>query len=118
MTHKSPRAHHCHAIDCRASCPPRFLMCPSHWRMVPLELQHEVCRTVVLRAPRSVDATWAPWWRAAHRAIDHVYRAELLVRADLDEAGRAQGLAWAERALSKDLAFADELEADRPAALA
>lgn len=107
--------HTCHAIDCRAECPPKHLMCVRHWSMVPPPLAAEVYRTAGLRDRRSVDATWAPWWRAAHRAIDEVYRLELAMRADLDDAGRAQGLAWAERALAKDMAFADALEADREA---
>jgi hypothetical protein len=48
-----------------------MLMCSAHWRMVPSELQREVYRTVKLRG-RAIDETWAPWWRAAHRAIAHV----------------------------------------------
>lgn len=64
-------AHHCHALGCRAQCPPRWLMCGPCWAKVPAALQREVYRTVVLRGPL-VDATWAPWWRAQARAIAHV----------------------------------------------
>jgi hypothetical protein len=35
-------AHHCHAIDCHSHCAPERLMCPAHWRMVPLALQRAV----------------------------------------------------------------------------
>lgn len=68
-------AHHCHAMGCKTPCPPRLLMCLRHWRLVAPATQREVYRTVRLRG-RVVDATWAPWWRAAHRAIYEVARAE------------------------------------------
>jgi hypothetical protein len=63
--------HHCHALGCKKVCPPRWLMCQTHWAQVPPTIQSEVYRTVTLR--RSViDASWAPWWRASARAIAHV----------------------------------------------
>lgn len=65
-------AHHCHALLCGAACPPRWLMCRGCWAMVSPETQAEVYRTVKLRDRRSVDATWAPWWRASHQAIYEV----------------------------------------------
>jgi hypothetical protein len=34
--------HRCHAHGCVKSVPPRLLMCLSHWRMVPPELQRLV----------------------------------------------------------------------------
>ncbi len=46
-------------------------MCRKHWRMVPRETQDEVYRTVGLRGS-SIDASWAPWWRAQARAIANV----------------------------------------------
>lgn len=77
--------HHCHALGCTASCPPRHLMCEGHWAMVPAELQTEVYATAKARGPYA-DATWAPWWRASHRAI-HAVR--LLERPDLaDQLGK------------------------------
>lgn len=63
--------HHCHALGCREPCPPAHLMCGACWSQVPADLQREVNRTVALRAA-SVDATWAPWWRAQARAVAHV----------------------------------------------
>lgn len=70
--------HTCHALGCRAPCPPRHLMCARHWSMVPAALQREVYRTVRLRGRGgSVDSTWAPWWRAAHRAIAEVAHLEV-----------------------------------------
>lgn len=75
------KGHHCHALGCNAACPPRLLMCPGHWAMVPADLQAEVYRTVRLRG-KFADATWAPWWRAAHRAMAAVRTQE---RPDLKE---------------------------------
>src|SRR5271166_4951091 len=57
------RGHHCHALGCKSSCPPRWLMCRSCWVQVPPDIQAEVYRTVKLRGSH-VDASWAPWWRA------------------------------------------------------
>lgn len=63
--------HTCHAHGCNVPCAPRFLMCPPHWRMVPRDIQSNVYLAVGRRGPY-IDETWAPWWRAAHRAIAHV----------------------------------------------
>ncbi len=54
----------------------------------------ETCRS----RGKSVDATWAPWWRAAHKAIHHV--------AMLQEPNKERG----DRYLRKELDFADMLE--------
>lgn len=75
------RQHTCHALGCSGKCPPRHLMCAAHWELVPEDLQAEVYRTVTLRGD-SADATWAPWWRAAHRAMAAV---RLLERPDLKD---------------------------------
>lgn len=64
-------SHHCHALGCKAYCPPAWLMCKAHWRRVPPDLAAEVYRTVKLRG-KLIDKTWAPWWRAQARAIAHV----------------------------------------------
>lgn len=91
------RAHHCHALGCNSSCPPRWLMCRPCWSKVPADLQAEVYRTVGLRGP-SVDATWAPWRRAQARAIAHV--------AMLREPNETKRDAY----ITRELAFADLLE--------
>lgn len=65
--------HKCHMPGCRAKCPPKWLMCEAHWRMVDAITQAEVYRTVRLRGD-NCDATWAPWWRAAHKAICQAMR--------------------------------------------
>jgi hypothetical protein len=93
-------AHHCHLPGCKVTTPPRWLLCRTHWAKVPAMLQTDVIETVGDRA-RTVNATWAPWWRAAHRAIAHVMRAE----------GRQCEMV--ERWLAHKLAFADRLEAPR-----
>jgi len=89
--------HHCHALGCKAACPPRWLMCRTCWSKVPSDLQAEVYRTVGLRGSRC-DATWAPWWRAQARAIAHV--------AHLREPNETRRDAY----LARELGFADTLE--------
>lgn len=100
------RKHTCHALGCKAPCPPRHLMCGPCWARVPADLQREVYRTVGLRGP-ACDESWAPWWRAQARAIAHVAHirepnerrrdayiakadafADLLVRRAAQEGGR------------------------------
>lgn len=34
--------HTCHAVQCPTDVPPKLLMCPKHWRMVPRQLQRNV----------------------------------------------------------------------------
>jgi hypothetical protein len=75
------RRHRCHALGCTAPCPPKHLMCPGHWALVPTDLQAEVYRTASLRG-KARDKTWAAWWRASHRAMAAV---RLLERPDLGE---------------------------------
>lgn len=94
-------SHHCHALGCKVACPPRWLMCRSHWSQVPPDLQREVYRAVRLRGP-DVDETWAPWWRAQARAIHHV---AMLTTPDAE-----RGQRW----LDRELAFADRLEDKKP----
>jgi hypothetical protein len=88
--------HHCHALGCRRACPPRWLMCRQCWAQVPADVQAEVYRTVSLRGP-SVDASWAPWWRAQAKAIAHV--------AHIREPNKQKRDAYLER----EMAFADTL---------
>lgn len=100
------RVHRCHAIGCSAPCPPKHLMCAACWALVSPETQAEVYRTVKLRDMRSVDATWAPWWRASHRAMF-----EAAVAAGLDGHVREDRPPWsAQRWLDQELAWADGLE--------
>jgi hypothetical protein len=91
-------AHHCHALGCKADCPPRWLMCRPCWAQVPADLQAEVYRTVGLRG-KVVNETWAPWWRAQAKAIAHV--------AHLREPNEVRRDAY----LAHALEFADRLEA-------
>ena len=39
--------HECHAEGCETPVPPRMLMCPKHWRMVPAQLKAGVWATYV-----------------------------------------------------------------------
>lgn len=75
-----------------------MLVCLDHWRMVSSDSRDEVYRTVKLRGP-NIDETWAPWWRASHKAIAEIAKRE----------GREMDV---EKWLAKQLAFADELERD------
>ena len=87
--------HTCHLPGCATPSPPRWLFCPEHWGMVPKDIQREVYRTVSLRDLGSINATWAPWWRAQAEATFAVL---LELGADCP------------KHLDKDLAFANQLE--------
>ena len=90
-------AHHCHALGCKNTCPPRWLMCRGCWAQVPSDLQGEVYATVGKR-DKTVNKTWAPWWRAQAKAIAHV--------AMLKEPNEKRRDAY----LTRELSFADMLE--------
>lgn len=94
--------HRCHALGCKAACPPRMLMCRACWSQVPVDLQTEVYRTVGLRNKGRADRTWAPWWRAQAKAIAHV--------AMLKE----PNVTARDRYLKRELTFADRLETTAP----
>ena len=72
--------HHCHAKGCTRPCPPEYLMCGWHWRLVPYELQREVWRTY---NPGQCDGNaeiTEEWHEAADAAIDAVAEIEGLRR--------------------------------------
>jgi hypothetical protein len=92
--------HHCHALGCKAACPPRLLMCRACWALVPPALAVEVYRTVRLRGPY-VDESWAPWWRAQAKAIAHV--------AFIKEPNEARRDAY----LAREMAVADRMAGKR-----
>ena len=67
--------HTCHAIGCDRPVAPRFLMCPTHWRMVPKHLQIAVYRHY--RPGQEVDKQPSEaYLKAAKAAIDAVYAKE------------------------------------------
>lgn len=45
--------HHCHAVACTRSVPPKLFMCARHWRMVPRKQQLTVWR--VYRPGQEID---------------------------------------------------------------
>lgn len=103
------RPHTCHAIWCNAACPPAWLMCRTCWAKVSPATQAEVYRTVKLRDMRSVDASWAPWWRAQAQAIYEV----ALQTPGLDGHTREDLPPWKAQAwLDRELAVAAKLEAE------
>jgi len=74
--------HHCHARGCVRRVPPKLLMCPGHWRMVPTPLRAEIWRTY--RPGQEVDKRpSAEYLAAARAAIDAV--------ADLEAARDRRG---------------------------
>lgn len=68
-------AHHCHAKGCEVKVPPKLLMCPRHWRMVPRALQAQVWKHY--RPGQEVDKQpTAGYLAAARAAIDAVVTKE------------------------------------------
>lgn len=88
-------------------------MCPKCWGTVTPGTQAEVYRTVKLRDMKAIDETWAPWWRASHKAM-----AEAAIAAGLDGRprdgtdadGKPLGPWSVERWLAREMEFADSLE--------
>lgn len=67
--------HRCHAKGCETCVPPRLLMCPMHWRMVPSALQAEVWR--FYRRGQEVSKDPSPeYLTAMQAAIDYVALSE------------------------------------------
>lgn len=60
--------HTCHAIGCETPCPPEFLCCPKHWKMVPFPIQREVWRNYRIGQCDDKKPSGA-WMIAAERAI-------------------------------------------------
>jgi len=68
-------AHTCHADGCNVVVPPRLLMCPPHWRMVPRRLQSELWAVYVPGQEVRKDPT-GEYLAVARRCIDTVAAAE------------------------------------------
>lgn len=64
-------SHHCHALNCKAPCPPRMLMCGPCWAVVPRGLQALVYRHFNPAQCRGADrpSPSGPWMIAADCAI-------------------------------------------------
>lgn len=109
--------HHCHALRCRAACPPAMLMCHVCWATVSPATQREVYRTVKLRDVSGCDHTWAPWWRASHTAIAEAARAKGLDghprEGMTDSEGKPLGPWSVDRWLARQMQIADEMEKGR-----
>lgn len=75
--HRKPFVHHCHAVGCDKQVPPKMLMCPRHWRMVPKALQQAVWANYA--AGQEITKTpSAEYLKAAQAAISAVQKAESL----------------------------------------
>lgn len=68
-------AHLCHAKRCPVTVPPKLLMCPAHWRMVPPALQRAVWAAYVKGQEIRKDPTPA-YLAAAKAAIEAVAKKE------------------------------------------
>lgn len=68
--------HHCHAVGCNTVVPPKLLMCPRHWRLVPGALQAAVWKTYAPGQEIRKDPTDA-YIHAAKAAIAFVYKHEI-----------------------------------------
>lgn len=71
MTAERVVGHHCHAVGCANPCKPEFLMCPTHWGTVPLDLQKQVYATYRPGQCDDMDPS-AAWHVAADAAIGAV----------------------------------------------
>lgn len=67
--------HTCHAIGCNKAVPPRLLMCASHWRMVPKNLQQLVWRHYRLGQEVDKQPT-GEYLKTAKLAIEAVHNKE------------------------------------------
>lgn len=67
--------HLCHAKGCPVTVPPKLLMCPTHWRMVPPAAQRAVWATYVKGQEIRKDPTDA-YLAAADAAILAVAKKE------------------------------------------
>lgn len=67
--------HYCHATNCTRQVQPRFLMCPKHWKMVPMALKDAVWEHYKKGQEITKDPSHA-YLVAAQAAIDAVYARE------------------------------------------
>lgn len=67
--------HHCHALFCEVSVPPRMHMCSDHWRTVPSHLQRRLLANY--RRGQEKDMQPSPaYLRAAAACVSAVANAE------------------------------------------
>lgn len=64
----SDMIHTCHAIGCKKTCKPEFLMCTAHWKKVPPHLHALVYKHYRVGQCDDKDVT-KEWLDAADRAI-------------------------------------------------
>ena len=81
-------AHTCHAVGCEVRVAPKYLMCPRHWRMVPVATQKRVWATYRPGQEITKDPT-SEYMAAHYTAVAEV--AELEGR--LADAARMRGYA-------------------------
>jgi hypothetical protein len=67
--------HHCVAKRCKIYVEAKYLMCSTHWRMVPTETRHKVWATYRRGQEETLDLS-EEYRAAAQEAIDAVAAAE------------------------------------------
>ena len=69
------RPHHCHALNCETSVPPRMHMCRKHWAMVPKAEQRALWANYRRGQERDMSPS-AAYLRAAAACVEAVARKE------------------------------------------
>jgi hypothetical protein len=76
------REHHCHAMACKAECPPERLFCLKHWRMTPKAIQKEVWKYYTPGQCNDIRKIKWEWFWASEQAFVAVALAEGLVKPE------------------------------------
>lgn len=79
-------SHTCHARECSTNCPPKYLMCPDHWRKVPHTIRARVWATYQKGQERGDHVPSEAWHRAADEAIAAIGVLEGRITAEKAEA--------------------------------
>lgn len=87
--------HHCHALNCGKSVPPRMHMCSQHWRMVPRGLQADLWANYQRGQEDTMDPT-PDYLRAAAACVRAVAEKEKQPPDEI-EAEVQLYLRWAQR---------------------
>lgn len=69
---QAPREHTCHAMKCGKPCPPKWLMCKPHWKLVLKVLQDAVWKHYQEGQEDRIVAPTEAYLKAADDAIRYV----------------------------------------------
>lgn len=65
----------CRAVDCKTPCPPRHMMCTSHWAMVPTKMRQAIW-AAFREAPPDGHSRHVPYLEACAKAVEKVAKLE------------------------------------------